>query len=244
MGDTLMNAALVGYGRMNQMVEAALEGVARVVGIVDIGRLARLEDVPERVDVILDFSHPDNLSHTLTYAASRATPAVIGTTNLTPGQLSELREAAKRAPILYSANFSLGVMVLKRAAQLVSCALGEDFDIEIIETHHGKKEDAPSGTAKALADIIDPAHTRPRVYGREGAVGARGREIGMHAVRGGTLAGEHSVKFLGEDEVIELRHEAMSRRVFAVGAARAAKWLIGRAPGLYCMEDVLWEGGR
>lgn len=236
-----MKAAIVGYGRMGKMIEEVLvQSGNSVAGKVDFDYERSLSDIPEKFDVIIDFSHPDNLENTLAFSKSTGIPCVIGTTNLTNNQKSLMAETAMHAPVLYSANYSLGVAVIKKAAKMLYDALGVDFDVEIIETHHNKKADAPSGTAKAIADAIDPENAIPRVYGREGAPGARGNEIGIHAVRGGTVAGEHKVMFFGEDETLEIRHEAISRRIFAKGACRAAHWLIGKANGLYNMEDVLW----
>lgn len=237
-----MNAAIVGYGRMGKMIEEILLGSGQTVsGRVDFGCFESLDAISEPIDAVIDFSHPDNLKNTLSYIKKTGVPAVIGTTNLSDEQKAALKEAAAFAPVLYSANYSLGVAVIKKAAKMLYDALGEDFDVEIIETHHNKKADAPSGTAKAIADAIDPENEIARVYGREGAPGARKREIGIHAVRGGTVAGEHRVMFFGEDETLEIRHEAISRRIFAKGACRAAQWLIGKENGLYTMENVLWE---
>lgn len=236
-----MKAAIVGYGRMGKMIGEILDQTGNsVAGKVDFDYFRSLNDIPDAFDVVIDFSHPDNLENTLEFAKNTGIPCVIGTTNLTDASKALMAETAKHAPILYSANYSLGVAVIKKAAKMLYDALGVDFDVEIIETHHNKKADAPSGTAKAIADAIDPENAIPRVYGREGAPGARGHEIGIHAVRGGTVAGEHKVMFFGEDETLEIRHEAISRKIFAKGACRAAEWLIGKANGLYNMEDVLW----
>lgn len=236
-----MKAAIVGYGRMGKMIEEILvQSGNGIAGKVDFDYYRSLSDIPDAFDVVIDFSHPDNLENTLNFARNSGIPCVIGTTNLTNDLKARMAETAKYAPILYSANYSLGVAVIKKAAKIMYDALGIDFDVEIIETHHNKKADAPSGTAKAIADAIDPENEIPRVYGREGAPGARGREIGIHAVRGGTVAGEHKVMFFGEDETLEIRHEAISRKIFAKGACRAAEWLIGKANALYNMEDALW----
>ena len=237
-----MNIMLIGYGRMNKMIgEIAQNAGDTVSGIVDFDYSASPFEIEAPTDAVIDFSHPDNLSKTLAYAKEKGVPAVIGTTNLTDAQKKEIEVTASFAPVLYAANYSLGVCVMKRACKMLYDALGEDFDVEIVEAHHNKKADAPSGTAKALADAMDPEGSHERLYGREGAVGARGREIGIHAVRGGTVAGEHRVLFLGEDETLEIRHEAISRRIFAKGAYRAAKWLQNKTNGLYTMENVLWE---
>ena len=236
-----MNYALVGYGRMGRMIEEILlQSGESISGRVDLTELSGLSEIQGPIDVIIDFSHPDNLLNTLAFSKSTGIPAVIGTTNLTSEHKKAIKDAAQSAPILYSANYSLGVAVIKKAARMLFDALGEDFDVEIIETHHNKKADAPSGTAKAIADAIDPENEIERIYGRNGAPGARKREIGIHAVRGGTVAGEHKVMFFGEDETLEIRHEAISRRIFAKGAVKAAKWLSGKPAGLYSMEDVLW----
>ncbi len=237
-----MKAALVGYGKMNRAVHEAIAEIAdaRVAGIVDAGYLGSLYDIDADIDVVIDFSHPSNLVSTLDFAKSRGIAAVIGTTGLTNAQMAAIGAASEIAPIMYSANFSVGIAVLKRAASMVARALGEAFDIEIVEKHHNKKADAPSGTALALADCVDPDGALERVFGRSGQTGARGRELGIHSVRGGTAAGEHSVLFMGEDEMIELRHESASRRIFALGAARAAVFMAGKPAGLYSLEDVLW----
>ena len=132
--------------------------------------------------------------------------------------------------------------VLCRLARMAAQSLGDDFDIEIVETHHRMKEDAPSGTAKQLLSCIDPEHDYRIVCGREGHPGKRGHEIGVHAVRGGTVAGEHSVHFFGQMEEIELRHRADSREIFARGALKAAAFAVRAEPGLYDMEDVLFGG--
>ena len=143
---------------------------------------------------------------------------------------------------MWSENFSVGVTVLVRLARLAAQALGREFDMEIVETHHNRKVDAPSGTAKLILRQIDPEGLYAPVYGRSERIGARGREIGVHAVRGGTAAGEHSLRFFGRMEELELRHRADSREIFAQGALRAAAFAREAEPGLYDMEDVLFGG--
>ena len=175
-------------------------------------------------------------------ALKRQLPLVIGTTGLNAEQEAMIREAAQKLPIVWANNFSTGVTVLTRLARQAALVLGDDFDIEITETHHRMKADAPSGTAKALLKAVDPKGQHEVVHGREGRPGARGHEIGMHALRGGTVAGEHSVFFFGSMEELELRHRADSRQIFAQGALRAARFAAEAAPGLYDMEDVLFGG--
>ncbi len=236
-----MNAILTGYGQMGRMIEKTLteDSSNQILGIVHPGLFSSPFEVPGHADVLIDFSYPGNLANTLAYALECGCPLVIGTTGLSAEQIAAIEEAAARVPIVYSTNFSLGVAALRKAVALLAPMLMDRFDAEIVETHHHKKADAPSGTAKTLLSLLDPNHEYEHVFGRSGTPGPRGREIGVHAVRGGSVAGEHSVFFLGEDETIELRHSASSRQIFVNGAVRAASFIIGRKPGLYTTDDVL-----
>lgn len=238
-----MRLAVIGNGRMGKMIESVcLKGAEfEVAGFVGPGDYAQLSEI-ENVDAAIDFSYPGNLAMVLKQAMARKLPLVIGTTGLSPEQGDAIRAASDMIPIVWANNFSTGVTVLARLARMAAEALGEDFDIEISETHHKLKEDAPSGTAKMLLEAVDPHGEYAVVNGREGRPGKRGREIGMHALRGGTVAGEHSVHFFGQMEEIELRHRADSREIFARGALRAARFAAGAKPGLYDMEDVLFSG--
>lgn len=232
---------LVGHGRMGRLIEETMirAGDFEILGVVDVGLFERPEDVPGRADVCVDFSYPGNLEKVLAFGVSRGCPLVLGTTGYDAAQLDKIREASEKTAIVHSSNYSTGVAVLVKALKLIAPMLMDSFDVEIVEAHHNKKADAPSGTAKLLVDAIDPAQKYQRVYGREGQTGARGHEIGIHAVRGGTVAGEHRVMFYGDDEVIELSHSAASRQIFVNGAVRAARFAAGRGPGLYTMQDVL-----
>lgn len=198
-------------------------------------------------DVVVDFSHPAALSSLLAYCTDRGLPAVLATTGYSQQQLAEIERSALRVPIFRSANFSLGINVLLDLVRRASAVLGGDFDIEIVERHHNKKVDAPSGTALMLAQAAASSlpYEPDYVYDRHGIRRPRERaEIGISSVRGGTIAGDHEVIFAGRDEVIELRHSAQSREVFAHGALRAAKFLARQtAPGLYSMSDLLAEAG-
>ena len=236
-----MNLILCGYGRMGVMLErlALSSDDMEILGVVHPGLYESALDVPGHADVIVDFSYPGNLDGILERAERDDCAVLIGTTGYSEEQLNRIREAAGHLRIMFSANYSLGVAVLKRAAAMVSAALKDSFDIEIVETHHNQKADAPSGTAKMLLKAVDPEGEFQPVYGREGITGARGREIGVHALRGGTVAGEHSVYFFGTDETLELRHSAASRQIFALGAVRAARFIVAQKPGLYSMDDVL-----
>lgn len=238
-----MNVILCGYGRMGLMIEQLLLDAddMNILGVVHPGLYESPMDVPGKADVIIDFSYPGNLEAILERAARDDSAVVIGTTGYTEEQLERLREASRTLRVMHSSNYSLGVAILKKAVAMTAAALKDSFDIEIVETHHSQKVDAPSGTAKMLLNAVDPDGSFDRVYGREGVPGARGHEIGIHALRGGTVAGEHSVFFFGADETLEFRHSAASRRIFAAGAVRAARFVAARPAGLYGMDDVLAE---
>ena len=153
-----------------------------------------------------------------------------------------MREAATKVPVFFSRNMSLGINLLISLCRRAAATLGEDFDIEIIEKHHNKKLDAPSGTALMIADALAEEGDHPYVYDRHAERRARARgEIGLHAVRGGTIVGEHEVMFCGKDEIVTLSHSAASREVFATGALRAARFLVGKGAGFYNMDDVVNE---
>jgi 4-hydroxy-tetrahydrodipicolinate reductase len=220
----------------------------------DAGQLAGLQPIGVTVtsdldrsfdaDVIVDFTTPAATAWTVTQAAEREVPMVIGTTGLSTQERKAVDKAARKIPIVLSANMSLGVNVLFGLISQAAAALGDAYDVEIVETHHRHKRDSPSGTALAMADVLAHALGRDlaRVgsYGRKGDVGARpAGEIGVHAVRGGDVVGDHSVYFLGLGERLEISHRASSRETFARGALRAAEWLVERDPGIYDMQDVL-----
>ena len=236
-----MKLAVIGNGRMGRMIASVCGDDFEVAGFVGPGDHAHADEIAD-AQVMIDFSYPGNLEMVLQSAVNRKLPLVIGTTGLTLEQGDAIRAASDMIPIVWANNFSTGVTVLARLARMAAQALGEDFDIEITETHHNQKEDAPSGTAKMLLEAVDPNGEHAVVNGREGRPGKRGREIGMHALRGGTVAGEHSVHFFGQMEELELRHRADSREIFARGALRAAKFAAEAKPGLYDMEDVLFSG--
>ena len=201
-------------------------------------------DVKEEADVIIDFSSADGVSERLEYAKTRGLGIVLASTGFSPADLALIDEYAKTTAIFKTANLSLGVNLMQALCKAAAQVLGENFDVEIIEKHHNLKKDAPSGTALMLADSVNEAFNGEKTYvdGRSGIVGARDKkEIGMHAVRGGTIVGEHEVMFAGEDEIITITHSASSKRVFAVGAIRAAKFLNGKGAGRYEMKDLLAE---
>lgn len=197
----------------------------------------------DEIDCIIDFSHPTVTEEVLDWASEFKVPAVICTTGLSKEQLSKLEFSSRNTAIFFSANMSIGVNLIKdlvcRAAKILN-----GFDIEITEKHHNQKIDAPSGTALAIADAISDAvdYETQYVYDRHSVRKKRdSREIGIHAIRGGNIVGEHTVMFAGTDEVIEIKHSATSKEVFAVGAVKAAVFIYGKPAALYNMDDLIKE---
>jgi len=203
---------------------------------------SQIEECSVSADVIVDFSHPAALPQVLNYALSKNMPLVVATTGIPDEQVLKIKEASSVIPVLYSANMSLGVNLLLELVQKAAKLLYSNFDIEIVERHHNQKIDAPSGTALALADAINKALPEKYryVYDRHTKRVKRSKdEIGIHAIRGGNIAGDHTVIFAGNDEIIELRHIANSKEIFGVGALKAAVFLHDKTPGLYNMQDLL-----
>ncbi len=197
------------------------------------------ERLDDRVDVLVDFTVPEASMTAVSAAADAGVAAVSGTTGFSDGQLAELEDHAAAIPVLLAPNFSRGIQVLTEALAPVIDGL-PGYDIEVTETHHNRKRDAPSGTADRFLDIIEDV--RPdarRVSGREGEAPRSADEIGVHARRAGSITGEHEVLLAGEDEELRLVHRAESRRVFAAGALDAAAWIDGKPPGWYRFADVI-----
>ncbi len=199
------------------------------------------DEVNVKGDVIIDFSSSENLEERLKFAKENDTPIVLASTGFSKEDLALIDEYSKNVALFKTANLSLGVnllqLLVKKAAEIL-----DGFDVEIIEKHHNLKKDAPSGTAIMLAESVNEGREEKLsyVYGREGIVGKRkDTELGMHAVRGGTIVGEHEVMFAGEDEIITLSHSARSKKVFAQGAIKAAAFIAGKEAGIYDMKDVL-----
>lgn len=197
--------------------------------------------VQEKPDVIIDFSSPAVLKDLLSYAKKNKCACVLATTGYTESDIREIESASKEIAVFKTANFSVGINLLVKLVKEAAEFLGEDYDVEIVEKHHNQKVDAPSGTALMLADSVNEAFDGSKKYveGRSGKVGKRGSEIGLHSVRGGTIVGDHDVLFCGKDEVITLSHRADSKKVFASGAVRAAKFVWNKPAGMYDMRDVL-----
>lgn len=219
-------------------------GLAAHTAPLEVATVDSLEQALERASVVIDFTTPAaSISHARLCADARV-PLVVGSTGFSPDDKAAMAEAAKRIPLVMSPNMSVGVNLVIELAATLARRLGEDFDVEVMEIHHRLKKDAPSGTANRLAEELAKALGREHDdirTSRAGQVGERARkEIGVQALRGGDVVGEHTVFFLGDGERVELTHRATSREQFGRGALRAAKWVLGKPVGLYDMSDVLW----
>ncbi len=200
------------------------------------------QELPEKPDVIIDFSHPSALDDLIEYGLSTGTAIVFATTGYDDEQIAKIKKAAEQIPVFFTFNMSLGINLLCKLAKAAASVLGGQFDIEILEKHHNQKIDAPSGTAIMLANAINETldNKYQYVYDRHSQRKKREKnEIGMHAIRGGTIVGEHDVIFAGRDEVITLSHSAASKEVFAVGAVNAAVFIAEQQAGLYDMAALL-----
>ncbi len=217
-----------------------LAGQGRI-GVPLSGDLVR---VAEEFDVLIDFTHPSVTLKNLAFCRKAGKAIVIGTTGFTAEEKLRLAEAAKEIPVVFAANYSVGVNLCLKLLDTAARVLGDEVDIEISEAHHRHKVDAPSGTALRMGEVVANALGRDlekvAVYGREGQTGARERQtIGFATTRAGDIVGDHTVLFAADGERVEITHKASSRMTFARGAVRAALWLEGKAPGLYDMQDVL-----
>ena len=191
--------------------------------------------------VVIDFSHPSALDDVLAYCRQQSCALVMGTTGHSPVQLEQIRETAAVIPVVHATNMSLGMNLLFSLVKETAAALKNQADIEVIEAHHNRKKDAPSGSAKTIVESIEAglAEERPKVYGREGEAHRQPGEIGTHSIRGGNIVGRHEAWFINELESIALVHEAHDRSVFARGALTAARFAVEQKPGLYHMTHVL-----
>ena len=218
-----------------------------VWAVTSVKVTSSIKDIIKSADVVVDFSSAEGALASAEVCAKYKKALIIGTTGLSVEALSEIESISRIIPCLVSSNMSVGINLLYKLVEQASSILGEEYDVEIIEAHHRFKKDAPSGTAKTLAENIAQAKEKPlkdiASYGREGNVGARPKnEIGIHAVRAGDIVGDHTVVYAGENERIEITHRAHSRDIFAKGALRAVKYLADKSPGLYNMQNVIEEG--
>ncbi|MCD5413813.1 MAG: 4-hydroxy-tetrahydrodipicolinate reductase [Clostridiales bacterium] len=199
-------------------------------------------DIITRVhDVVIDFSHPSAIEDVLIFCCSKNTPLVLGTTGFSKEQMKSIHDAAVNIPVLHSTNMSPGMNIVFSLVERVAKSLKDSVDIEVIEAHHNRKKDAPSGSAKTIVDCIEKGlgYSTKHQHGRKGQCLREKGEIGIHAIRGGSIVGMHEVSFINSLETIKVTHEAHDRTVFAQGALDAAKYLIGKPNGIYSMKDVL-----
>jgi len=242
-----MSTKIIIVGSRGRMGQALIHCAPQHDGLELVGAVDQGDDLAAAVGaaaVAIDFS-----AHTVTgplaaLCAARNKGLVIGTTGHSEAELAEIRKFSAQIPIVLASNYSMGVNTLFWLTRKAAEILGPDFDLEVVEMHHRLKKDAPSGTAKSLAEILADVrglqYREAARHGREGIVGERTRgEIGVHSIRGGDVVGDHTVIFANNGERVELTHKASSRETFANGALRAAQWVAGRAPGLYDMQDVL-----
>lgn len=252
MGKTLIEAVQQAEGaqlsvaidRADSSLVGADVGELVAQGKIGVNLSGDLQAVLDQFDVLIDFTHPSVTLKNLEVCRQAGKAMIIGTTGFTAEEKQLLNDAGKQIPIVFAANFSVGVNLCLKLLDTAARVLGDEVDIEIIEAHHRHKVDAPSGTALRMGEVVAGALGRDlqkvAVYGREGQTGARAREtIGFATVRAGDVVGDHTVLFAADGERVEITHKASSRMTFAKGAVRAALWLQGRQPGLYDMQDVL-----
>ena len=241
-----MRIAIVGAaGRMGKMLVALADAnpALEVVAKVDVAE-GYDKTWPAGTEAVIDFSFHSAVPAFVAKAAEEGLAYVLGTTGLSAEEQQSVDAAAKRIPVVQSGNYSLGVNLLLNLVKTAAKVLGPEYDVEVVEMHHRHKKDAPSGTALMLAKAAAAGRgvdfDAAAVYGRKGIVGERPEgEIAVHALRGGSVVGDHTVMFAGEVERVELTHRAQSREAFAAGALKAAQWAAGRQPGIYTMRDVL-----
>lgn len=242
----MIRITLFGYGGMGKAIETAANSrtgisVSRIFDFTNEQGMQCIygEDADIANEAVIDFSHFAMHDEAIKYALDKKIPIVVGTTGLSDSQIQNMKKASSEIPVLYSTNYSYGILIMKHIIREADKYLKE-WDVELTETHHNRKKDAPSGTAKTLLSILNEDGSKIEVYGRKGITGEREkREIGVHALRGGTVAGTHTVSFFGNDETIEITHRASSRRIFAEGACIALEKLYGRQPGFYNLEEIV-----
>ena len=239
-------------GKMGQTIYRCVRDRddCKIIGGVDLNTekyadfpiYSSVSELPEKPDVIIDYSHPSCLSSLLEYCKTNGTPVVLATTGYSDEQISEIKKAASQIPVFFSWTMSLGINLLVELAKKATAILGDKFDIEIVEKHHNQKIDAPSGTALMIANAINETRNNEMnyVYDRHSQRKKReDNEIGIHSVRGGTIVGVHEVLFAGNDETITISHSAASKTVFAEGSVNAAIFIKNKEAGLYDMNSII-----
>jgi len=240
-----MDIAILGCGAMGHIIKEMAENDGiNVAAMIEPMNGESLTDITDNIDAVIDFSNPANLQMMIDFAGKGSRggkPAafIIATTGYTDEQTARIEELAKTAPVVHTSNFSFGVNIIEEILQKITPVLRDNFDMEIVEMHHNRKLDAPSGTALMLANAMDPDGEYNKVLGRSGNCKREKHDIGISAIRGGNAAGTHTVIYAGEDEIIEITHRANSRKIFASGAIRAASFAVKQANGLFDMHDVL-----
>jgi len=216
-------------------------GVDKNTSNLNYPTYSHINECEEEIDVILDFSRPDSLDELCQYSKEKNIPIVFCTTGYTKDQLSKIHSLSEEVAVFHSANMSIGVNIINNMLKTVSNMLYKDFDIEIIEKHHNQKVDAPSGTALLLANTIKDSIDEDTFFtnGRNGSCKRDHKEIGIHAIRGGNIIGDHEIIFAGIGECIEIKHTAISREVFAIGALKACEFMYKKEKGKYNMDDVV-----
>ena len=238
---TTLNAAIE---RQGSSLVGADAGEVAAIGRLEVQIVDDLKAVINDIDVLIDFSLPDATEQNMQICAANKVAVVIGTTGFNEQQEQVLKEASKQIAIVYAGNYSTGVNLSLKLLAMAAKAFGNDADVEVIEAHHKHKIDAPSGTAYMMAEAVAEARGQNlkdvAIYGREGQTGEReAGSIGIHAIRGGEIIGDHTVMFIADGEVVEITHRARARMTFAAGAVRAATWVIKQEVGQYNMQDVL-----
>ncbi len=239
MGNVITNIV---SGRDDCRIVAGIDYIDTQNGVYPVYK--SLDDCKENANVIIDFSGVNELEKKLDFSIKNSVPIVIGTTGFSDEKKAIIEEASKKVGVFFTYNMSIGVNLLAELAKKAVNVLGNDFDIEIVEKHHNQKIDAPSGTALMLADAISEEFEKPMKYeyDRHSKREKRSKnEIGIHAVRGGTIVGEHEIIFAGRDEIITLSHSARSKEIFAVGAVNAAVFMNGKGAGMYTMKELVEE---
>ena len=230
-----MRLIITGTGVMGTLVKEAAESEGiEIIAFIKPDQL----NMNMEADALIDFSHPEGLKNILDYSIATQTPVVLATTGYDNEHIALIEKASMLIPVLQSYNLSTGVGIVQKLLEYASSLIDESFDIEIVEKHHRRKIDAPSGTALLLLDSLN-REKNPHFGYHELGRKRSANDVGIHSVRGGTIFGEHIVCFAGEDEIIEIKHEALSRRIFASGAIRGAKMLIGKKVGYYKLKDLL-----
>ncbi len=237
-----MNLLIYGIdGYMGKLIKklAAKDPYWQKIDGMDIGICKELLD--DKYDVVVDFSHPSALDELLDFCIGKNIPLVIGTTGYSKEQLEQIWSVSDKIPILKATNMSLGMNIVFVFVEQIAAILGNRFDIEVLEYHHNRKKDAPSGSAKYIVESIEKGlgEVRKHQYGREGECPREKGEIGVHAIRGGNIVGYHEANFINELETVKIAHEGHDRLVFAQGALEAAKFVMDKEPGIYTMRDVL-----